>query len=114
MKRVYQLTLIATCIVALILCTQFTHGQVSRTISYQGLLTEPDGRPIADGDYQMTLRLYDAASGGVLLWEETQTVEVEKGLFSLYLGETQPLIGVATSRQLYLETAIVGLSLIHI
>ena len=108
MNRLIQLTLIATCMVAAMMCTYTAHAQVSRTISYQGLLTEPDGRPIADGDYQMIMRLYDAPTGGTLLWEETQTAEVEKGLFSVYLGETQPMIGVNTSRQLYLETAIVG------
>lgn len=85
-----------------------TTAQTARTISYQGLLSEPDGRPIADGDYQLTMRLYNAPTGGSLLWEETQTVALEKGLFSLYLGDVQPLLGISLNTQIYLETAIVG------
>ena len=108
MKRIYHLAILAACIVAIFICTTDVQAQVSRTISYQGLLTEPDGRPIPDGDYQMLLRLYDAPVGGSLLWEETQSTPVEKGLFSLYLGDVQPLIGISLSRQLFLETAIVG------
>lgn len=85
-----------------------SYAQTARTISYQGLLTEPDGRPIADGDYQMILRMYNAPTGGTLLWEESQTVAVEKGLFSLYLGDQQPLVNMPLNTQLFLETAIVG------
>lgn len=98
----------AICFLVSITITPQLYTQTGNTISYQGLLTEPDGRPIADGDYQMILRMYNAPTGGNLLWEETQTVAVEKGLFSLYLGDQQPLSTVSLNSALYLETAIVG------
>ena len=34
----------------------------------------------------MTFRIYDAESAGNLLWEEVQTVSVQKGIFSVLLG----------------------------
>lgn len=109
MKNYITYLLTMTCIMlAVASLPQVSHAQTARTISYQGLLTEPDGRPIADGDYQMILRMYNAPTGGALLWEESQTVAVEKGLFSLYLGDQQPLSNVSLNSELYLEAAIVG------
>jgi hypothetical protein len=109
MKNYITYVLTLTCLVfAAATLPQRALAQTAKTISYQGLLTEPDGRAIADGDYQMILRMYNAPTGGSLLWEETQTVALEKGLFSLYLGDVQPLLGISLNTQIYLETAIVG------
>jgi hypothetical protein len=61
-------------------------------INFQGLLTDPGsnpaGLPKPDGSYSITFRVLDAATGGTNLWEETQTVTVENGLFTVLLGET--------------------------
>ncbi|MFN5309859.1 MAG: hypothetical protein ACK5C0_10430 [Candidatus Kapaibacterium sp.] len=70
-----------------------THAQtagVPRQISYQGVLREGDKVP-ADGMYSVTLALYDKATGGQPLWQETQTVEVKGGLFNIILGQYVPL-----------------------
>ena len=37
---------------------------VPRTLSYQGLLTQPNGRAIKDGTLQVTFRLFTALEGG--------------------------------------------------
>jgi hypothetical protein len=109
MKNYITYVLTLTCLVfAAATLPQRALAQTAKTISYQGLLTEPDGRAIADGDYQMILRMYNAPTGGALLWEESQTVAVEKGLFSLYLGDQQPLSSIPLNSELFLETAIVG------
>ena len=71
-----------------------TYAQIERQISYQGLLTLPTGLPLDDGQYDLVLRMYDAPIGGNLLWEETQTTTITKGLFNLYLGSVVPLTGV--------------------
>ena len=54
--------------------------------NYQGLLLDSAGSPVADGDYQLTLTIYDVITGGTALWSETQTVAVENGLFNATLG----------------------------
>jgi hypothetical protein len=61
------------------------------TMSYQGVLELADGSPVADGDYDLTFRLYDASSGGTVLWTETQTLPVEDGIFNALLGAVTPL-----------------------
>lgn len=55
-------------------------------ISFQGKLVNPDGTNVMDGSYSITFTLYDAASGGTNLWDETQTVSVTDGIFRVSLG----------------------------
>ena len=92
----------------LALSAGLAQAQALRVISYQGLLTQPSGEPVTDGSYQLVMRLFNAQSGGTLLWEENHTTEVKRGLFNIYLGDQVPLTSVDMSGQLFLETAIVG------
>ncbi len=65
---------------------------VPGTFSYQGVLTDGAGTHVTDGDYAITFRLYDVASGGAALWTETQpAVPVAAGLFSVLLGSSTPI-----------------------
>jgi hypothetical protein len=61
---------------------------VPKLMNYQGYLTDTLGIPI-DDTLDMTFRIFDAASAGNELWSETQTnVQIERGVFSVILGET--------------------------
>ncbi|MFH1314216.1 MAG: hypothetical protein ABIJ00_13455, partial [Candidatus Eisenbacteria bacterium] len=62
---------------------------IPATINYQGLLEE-DGTPV-EGSESVTFRIYDGATGGSLLWGETQTVNFDAGVFSVLLGSTLPI-----------------------
>ena len=42
-------------------------GPSATTVNYQGHLADPDGNPL-DGTYGMSFALYDAATGGNLVW----------------------------------------------
>ena len=66
-------------------------AQVPLTLGYQGVLTEASGTPLADGDYNLTFKLYDVATGGAALWTETQTASVFGGVFSVALGSATAL-----------------------
>ncbi len=44
-------------------------AQIPQTMSYQGVLTDAAGNPVADGPVDLTFKLYDAATDGTLLWE---------------------------------------------
>ena len=66
-------------------------GQIPQTMSYQGVLTNPEGRVVADGMYTITFNLYTAAKGDQRIWSETQTIEVKNGLFNVALGSANPL-----------------------
>ena len=60
-----------------------------QSISYQGYLTNTDGTPV-DTTTNITFRLYNVDAGGVPLWENTLSVPVEKGFFSVELGAASP------------------------
>jgi hypothetical protein len=60
---------------------------IERTLTYQGILMDADGDPVADGAYQVTFRVYDAPTGGAPLWASSPlTANTLDGLFSLELG----------------------------
>jgi hypothetical protein len=71
--------------------SQFVPAQIPQTISYQGVLTGTDGSPVTNGTFSLTFKLYNDASKGDTLWQETQDVEVSKGVFSVILGSKTPL-----------------------
>lgn len=62
-------------------------ADIPETVSYQGVLTNASGDPVADGNYNLTFRLYDAATDGSQLWTETHpSVAAVNGLFNVILG----------------------------
>ncbi len=59
-------------------------------LSYQGFLADSDNNPLGPIDpenHTVVFRIYDASTGGVLMWSEQQVVTVAKGVFSVQLGE---------------------------
>ena len=66
-------------------------AQAPQTLSYQGMLTDAQGNPVADGTIELTCRLYQDASGGNPLWQETQQVAVIGGVFSTILASSAVL-----------------------
>ena len=77
---------------------------IPKTLSYQGLLTKEDGRPVNDRDYQITFRFYSESEGGEPIWEETQTIQIEDGVISATLGINEPVD--FSSDQAFLEIVI--------
>jgi hypothetical protein len=63
-------------------------------LNYQGKLLR-NGSPY-NGSINITFRLYTVATGGSAWWSETQTVQVNEGLFNVMLGAVTPLNNRAT------------------
>ncbi len=66
-------------------------------MTYQGFLTGADGVPLgntAPKAYDVVFRIHDSEQGGEVLWGEQQTVTLDKGYFSVLLGEGGPVSGV--------------------
>ncbi|GAB4424835.1 MAG: hypothetical protein OHK0015_04100 [Chloroflexi bacterium OHK40] len=60
-------------------------------ISYQGYLEQSQGQPFS-GTATFTFRIYETATGGSALWQETQSgVTVSNGYFGVLLGAQTPL-----------------------
>jgi microcystin-dependent protein len=59
-------------------------------LSYQGYVTDSAGVALGNtspSNYDVIFRIYDASQGGNKLWVEQQTVTVDRGHFSVLLGE---------------------------
>lgn len=59
-------------------------------MTYQGYLVDNGGLPLGNSspkNYDVLFGIYAAETGGTSLWEEKQTVTVDKGYFSVLLGE---------------------------
>lgn len=82
-------------------------ADVPRTMSYQGILRNADTSLVPDGNYQLTFRLYEAATGGSPVWAETQVLAVSRGLFTATLGVVAPL-SMEFDHQYWLSTQIGG------
>lgn len=60
---------------------------VPAAFAYQGVLTEPTGAPVPDGQRAMRFKLFNAETAGTLLWDSgAVNVVTTRGVFSLALG----------------------------
>lgn len=89
----------------------FAAQTVPYKINYQGRLTNSSGTPMADGQYNMTFRLFSAGSGGTASWTEvhdtTNRVTVTGGQFAVQLGGVTALSpSTFTSQPLYFEVEL--------
>ena len=68
--------------------TSFT-DTVPRLIRFSGTMRDASGLPMS-GAVSVTFALYDAPTGGTLLWSERQTVQCNNGgHYTVLLGSTQ-------------------------
>ena len=64
---------------------------VPQMVNFQGRLTDSYGAPL-DGAVDVTFSIYDASTGGNLLWQESHAgLTVDNGLFHTLLGSLAPL-----------------------
>jgi YVTN family beta-propeller protein len=67
-------------------------GTVPRIINYQGYLKDiSTGNPVSDGSRTAVFSLYTSASGGSAVWQETNTIVTNNGVFQTILGQTSSL-----------------------
>jgi hypothetical protein len=78
-------------ILAVFLLFQFGFSQIPKTLNYQGYLADASGSALPDGNYNLTFRIYDVASGGSALWTEAQLLSLSSGVFNSILGKITPL-----------------------
>jgi microcystin-dependent protein len=76
-------------IITILVLTTTTFADIPKTLNYQGRLMNAAGQPVIDGQYSVTFRLYTAASGGTMVWEEAQSVGSTNGYFNAMFA--QPL-----------------------
>jgi trimeric autotransporter adhesin len=87
MKKLIQIILS----IIIIINIQIHSQSVPTTINYQGLLKDAAGAVVPDGDYNLTFKIYNAASGETAIWTETKTININSGIINTHLGSITPL-----------------------
>ena len=102
MKRVF--------VVAVLMVAFFAHtswAQSPQTMSYQGVLNDGSGQPVADGSYSLAFAIY--TTGGSQLWTETHgSVTTSNGVFSVILGSQGTPLNLAFDEAYELGIAVNG------
>lgn len=76
--------------------------------SIQGTLKDGMSMAIPDGTYSLKFKLFDAPTGGAVVWEEVADVEITGGLYSYLLGSVNPLIPSIFAQTLYVGVEAEG------
>jgi len=99
---------LASCLVAIgsLLAPAPPHAQPTPNApdrkTYQGFLVDSSGAALANTgpkNYDIIFRIYNDPNAGQVLWAEQQTVTVDRGNFSVILGEGVDVPGQAALRQ---------------
>lgn len=69
---------------------QVLYAAVPDTMTYQAYITDAAGLKL-EGPVDMTFRIYDVSSAGSPLWQESQTIQIADGLFTVVLGTSNSL-----------------------
>lgn len=78
------------------------------SFSHQGRLLDDSGNPVPDGNYEVRYNIFQTASGGTAVYTDTQTINVENGLFTTSLGLTENITPTIFARPTWLEVTIDG------
>lgn len=95
MKRQPVTTLIGLVALALVLTSAISVA-APRIINYQGRLTDDAGQPLTHPSVLILFRIYDAPEtnpAAALLWEESQLVSVENGMYNALIGSGTTTVG---------------------
>lgn len=83
-------------ILILFLLTLMTSSLFSQTlpttINYQGVLKTVNGTTVPNGNYNVEFFLYDAETGGGVVWQEGKIINVTDGIINTELGSINPFI----------------------
>ena len=77
------------------------------SLSVQGSLQNFNGTAVDNGVYDITFKLYTTDAGGTAIWSEVQSVNLIGGVYSVLLGEVNPL-NVPFDQTYYLGLTIPG------
>jgi len=88
--KVWRIVMLIFMLSFIAVAPPLAQAAIPRYINYQGKLTDADDNPVT-GSVNLTVRIYDAVTGGTLLWKEVQKTTVTRGVFSILLGNTEVL-----------------------
>src|SRR3989344_5988553 len=84
-KRAFFTSLLLAFVLA-VFTPLITYAAIPDTLSYKGSLTDSSNNSVS-GTHDFTMRIYDASSGGTLLYSENHTgITVTRGSFDVLIG----------------------------
>ncbi len=92
---------------AVLLFAAATQIHAQTNLSVQGTVQNFDGSAVDNGSYEIGFKLYTTETGGTAVWTETQSVQLTGGVYSVLLGEVEPLT-VAFDQTYYLGIKLPG------
>jgi hypothetical protein len=102
MKRWLAVSVLSALVALTILAGVHAQG-VTQPFTYQGYLRQ-GGAPLNNPSQSMRFRIYDALTGGTMLWDSgALTVNVSNGLFTVQLN---PPVSVWTGADRFLEIQV--------
>ena len=109
MKLRFLVPLCCAPMCCILLSASVATAQIPRTISYQGVVNDAEGAPIADGMHLVRFSLHAVATGGTPLYTETQNIDIRGGLLNATIGTSVPIpTTILFDRQYWLELSIDG------
>lgn len=92
----------------IVLTAPLAWAQMPRTMSFQGVLADASGGLVADGNYSITVRLYQAPVGGAPVYSEQHaSVTVVRGIMNVIIGSETPLPqGLQFNRAYFLGVSV--------
>ena len=98
-------------LILLFLTTTFVFSQV---FNLQGVLRLPTGKAATDGNYSFSFLIYDGATslaplkkvGTTIDWTETQTVQVQNGLYNVLVGSVTSFSGLPFDKPYYIGISV--------
>ncbi|MBI3193831.1 MAG: hypothetical protein HYZ34_05080, partial [Ignavibacteriae bacterium] len=83
----------------------------AQTTAIQGVLRDPSGKSVENGNYEITFKLYQTATGGAAIWNETvSNVTATNGVFTAKIGATNSLPILDPTNSYYLGFTVAGAS----
>lgn len=92
-KKNMRLTTSILCLVFSVLAfgtLSTVNAQIPKQMSYQGLIVDNGGNPIADGNHTLEVNLYPSPTSSVPLHSETFLTPTKAGIFNVILGTNTP------------------------
>ena len=101
----------STVLIFFLFTTSALCAQIPKLISYQGILTDNNGQVLTDGNYTITVKIFDALTGGNELWSEDHSITLFSGLFNIALGSNTDL-DLPFNQPYYISTTVDGTELL--
>lgn len=81
----------ALLLLSLSFTTTLGQAAVPQTITYQGYLKDNSGVPVSSPAKTMGFSLYSTSTGSSPIWNESQDIKVDNGIYTVELGTVNPL-----------------------